>query len=301
MKEKWEEYKIIFLVIVMAVTGATTALFKIGLRELPIDLFTFIRFAFALLVLLPYLWTHKSEPIPRKQKLILISAIGAANVFLFVWGLEYTTAIISGMLYASVPLITAALASLILSEKVSIKKWLGIIVGFSGVLIIILGPTLRGSSEWGGTIFGNAIIFLAVIAFCFYSVVSKKYSSEYSPIVLVKYFFFTTFIVQSAFLLFRLENFRILADIHPVTWLAVIYSGVIGTTLYYFLYQYVIKKASPVLASTAFFLQPLANILWAWLLIGEKITSIFFFGAIFIFLGMAMVFHEQYSKPKVNN
>ena len=300
MKEKWEEYKMFFLIVIMAVTGATTAFFKIGIREIPIDLFTFIRFFFALLVLAPYLLTHKSEPITNRKKLILISIIAAANVFLFIVGLKYTTASISGMLYAAVPLITSAMAFFIIREKVSLKKWLGIIVGFIGVLVIVAAPLLRGGAAANGTLVGNLTIFIAVLAFCLYFVLSKKYSSIYSPIILTKYFFVTTFVIQAILISFHPSTFLTLKHISWTAWGTVIYSGVIGTTLYYFLYQYVIKKASPVLASTTFFLQPLANIMWAKIFIGEELTTNFFLGMILIFIGMAVVFHEQYSRPKIS-
>lgn len=297
MKEKFEEYKIISLIVVMAVFGSTGAFFKISLREMPIDLFTFLRFFFALLVFLPYLLKQQdSAVVTNKKRLILISLIGALNVFLFVWGLNHTTAIISGMLYAAVPLVTAVLALAIIKEKVSLKKWSGILVGFFGVLVIVAAPILRGASGWDGTFFGNFLILLAVLAFCLYSVLSKKYSGEFSPVALTKYFIVTNILVQFVFLLFHPGTFRILDDISLPAWLSVIYCGALGTTLYYFIYQYVIKRASPVLASTTFFLQPLAGIMWASLLIGERVTPVFFVGSIFIFLGMGLVFHEQYSK-----
>jgi drug/metabolite transporter (DMT)-like permease len=300
MKEKIQEYKLVLLIVVMAVTGATTAFFKIALREMPIGLFTFLRYFFTLLVFVPYLLTQKSEPITNRKRLSLIAVVASANVFFFVWGLGYTTAIISGMLYGSVPLVTSALAALILHEKVSFKKWLGIVVGFVGVLVIVLAPALGGEPLSTGTLFGNGVILLAVLSFCMYSVLSKKYSHEYSPITITKYFFFTTFILQTIFLLFHPSTFALLNKISLKAWLCVAYSGVIGTTVYYVLYQYVIKRASPVLASMTFFLQPLANIMWAKIFIDEKLSSTFFIGMIFIFLGMAVVFHAQYSTSRAD-
>ena len=122
MKEKLEEYKIVFFIILMALFGSTAAFFKIALREMPIDMFTFLRFLFALLAFAPYFLTKPSEVVANKKKLILISLVAVANVLLFIFGLKHTTAIISGMLYAGVPLVTAVLAFLIIDEKVSLKK-----------------------------------------------------------------------------------------------------------------------------------------------------------------------------------
>ncbi len=136
------------------------------------------------------------------------------------------------------------------------------------------------------------------MSFCLYSVISKKYSNEYSPANLTKYFILTTLVTQIFLLTFHLKELEVLTHLSLSTWLAVAFSGILGTALYYFLYQYVVKKASPVLASTTFFLQPLAGIMWAWILIGEKVTETLLLGAIFIFLGMGIVIHEQYLKTK---
>jgi drug/metabolite transporter (DMT)-like permease len=49
-----------------------------------------------------------------------------------------------------------------------------------------------------------------------------------------------------------------------------------------------------------FFLQPLANMMGAKIFIGERLSSTFFLGMIFIFLGMSVVFHEQYAAKRLN-
>src|SRR6185503_20658774 len=127
---------------------------------------------------------------------------------------------------------------------------------------LIMAPALGKISIWEGTLWGNGLILLGVVIFCLYSVISKKYGEEYPPFVLTKYFILTTLVTQSILLQFNLDSFEVLGTLSFKAWFSVIYVGAFSATIYYFIYQYVIKKASPVLASTTFFLQPLAGICW---------------------------------------
>lgn len=298
-----QKYKIFLLILLTSlVGGGTSVLFKIALREIPPDLFTFLRFLAAFIVLLPFLFKKDGVLVQNRQKIILISVIGAVNVILYITGLQYTTAIVSSMLYAAAPFVVGILSWKIVKERISFNKWLGILIGFFGMLVLIFGPNLGVSPLSNGSILGNLIIGLAIISFSLYSVLSKKYESIYSPFILTKYFIITTLVVQLILMSFHLgTSFNLLKDISPIVWFCILYSGILGTTLYYFLYQYVLKRATPVLVSTTFYLQPIATIIWARLLLGEVITPIFFIGSMLIFIGITIVFYGQYLiRPKVN-
>jgi drug/metabolite transporter (DMT)-like permease len=158
-------------------------------------------------------------------------------------------------------------------------------------------------SIWNGSLFGNLVIGLAVVSFSLYSVLSKKYQDIYSPMILTKYFVVTTIITQLALMSFHLSSsFALLQHISLKVWLVILYAGILDTTLFYFLYQYVVKRASPVLASMTFYLQPISTIILARLIFNEKMTTTFFIGSLLIFLGITLVFHEKYfGQSKVNS
>jgi drug/metabolite transporter (DMT)-like permease len=222
----------------------------------------------------------------------------------FVFGLKFTTATISQTLYAGGPLLAGVFSYFLLKEEISMKKILGIIIGFIGTAVIIFGPVINSSSIWNGTLFGNIMLSLAVVSFSLYTVLSKKCNDEYSPISFIKYFVFTTLIVQTLLLIFSpLRNeIASISYISPLAWFSIIFVGFISTTLYYFLYQRVLKTATPVLASMILYLQPLAGIIWARILLNERFTTIFIAGGLLIFTGITLVFYDRYSKhAKVNS
>lgn len=295
--------KVILVIIFLGLIGGAASTFgKIALREVSPTLFNFLRFVIAAIALLPFL-SLASSPVKNKKKLILISLFATGNVVFFVLGLKFTTATISQTLYAGGPMLAGLFSYLILKEETNFKKILGIIIGFVGTLIIIFGPAIDSHSIWNGTLFGNIMLSLAVISFSLYAVFSKKHSEEYSSLSFIKYFIFTTLAVQTTLLIFSEFKGEIASISHISTyaWFAIAFVGVISTTLYYFLYQYVLKSATPVLASMILYLQPLAGILWARILLGEKFTSIFLVGGVLIFAGIALVFYDKYFQRKVNS
>ncbi len=295
-----EKYKNLLIIIFIAILGGVAGvLFKIAVAEIPPDLFTFLRFTTAYIAFIPFLKNKGVAGAESRNKLFLISLLGTANVMFFIFGLRYTTATIAGMLYASAPLAVGIFSLIIVREKITLNKWGGIIIGFLGLAAIILAPWWGTGALSNGTLAGNLIIWLAVISFSLYSVLSKKYESVYSPIVLTKYFVLITILVQIIFLSFHPQSLLLIPHISLKSWLIVLYAGILDTTLYYLLYQYVLKRSTPVLTSMTFYIQPIANIILARLLLNEGLTTTFIFGSILIFIGISMVFRDKYLDNKV--
>jgi len=76
--------------------------------------------------------------------------------------------------------------------------------------------------------------------------------------------------------------------------------GILGTAVWYLLYQYIIKHSSPLTASTILYLQPAATFIWAFLLLGEQVTRGFLIGTALAFLGIYLTLQSP-SKKLVEN
>ena len=289
--EIFKSYKSIFLIFFTALVGSGVGVFsKISLREIPPIAFTLIRIVLAIIVLLPFLLKSRRFHFKNLKKLFFVSLLATANVTLFVFGVGKTTATVSQLLYAGVPLIAGIFSFFLLKEKIYPKKILGMVMGFAGVIFIILLPVLGKHSAINGDLVGNLIILLAVFSISLYFVFSKQFQSEYTPLEITMFFFLVTVGIQS--LLVPLE-FRQ----HQNWWrtlsaeaiFGVFYVGVFATGVYYLVYQYAIKNTTPVIASMILYLQPIFAFFWASALLGEKITPEFLVGATFAFIGVALV------------
>lgn len=269
----------IFAILIAALTSSGMSPFaKIVLQTIPPLTFTFIRFFTSFLILI--LITKKIPKISKKHiPVILFSLLSTLNVVLFAYGINKTTATIGQALYAGVPIVVLVISYFFLLEKLNIKKTIGVLIGFIGVVIMIFMPNIGKTSLHKGDIIGNIIIFFGVVLYSVYTALSKKMQRKYTPIELTSYFFLTTSIVQLFFI--PIESIKYWGwwnNINYFIYIALAYIILISTIFYYFLYQYAIKKASPVITSTLFYIQPAVAYIWSYFLLSEKLTFEFVVG-----------------------
>lgn len=251
---------------------------KIVLQTVPPLSFTFIRFFFAFLILV--IFTKKIPKISKDHiPVILFSLLSTANVILFAYGINKTTATIGQALYAGVPIVVLIISYFFLMEKLTLKKIIGVTIGFIGVIIMIILPNIGKESIHKGDIVGNITIFLGVVLYSIYTALSKKMQKKYSPIELTSYFFLTTAIVQVLLIPFEILKYGAWwNNLNPFIYISFAYIILLSTVFYYFLYQYAIKKASPIVTSMIFYLQPAVAYAWSYILLSERLTVEFVIG-----------------------
>lgn len=294
-----KSYKPVFLIFLAALVGGGVGAFaKISLQEIPPLSFTLLRFILATLILLPFVVKRKEFHFNNFKKIVAVSLLATANVTLFIFGVGRTTATISQMLYAGVPLIAGIFSFMLLKEKIYPRKLLGILIGFIGVLVIVLLPVLGKGVAFNGDLLGNLIIFVAVCSFALYSVLSKQFQKKYTPLELTMFFVLTTTLIQLLLApLDLVQHQNWWGEISLKSILGVAYVGILGTGVYYLIYQYAIKNSTPIIASMILYLQPIFAFLWASILLGEKITPEFMLGAVLAFVGVALV--TNFGKPEI--
>jgi drug/metabolite transporter (DMT)-like permease len=166
------------------------------------------------------------------------------------------------------------------------KQILGILFGFVGVALVVTLPLIEKHTSMVA-LSGNILIVGAAIAFMFYGVMSKSISTKLNatPVVLTFYFCLVTLIVSMPFAYAEMVQKGLLGAIQLKHIIAGIYTGVVGTGLFYMVYQYALKISSEVTASLFTYIQPIATILLAVLLLGEKITIPFLIGGVLAVIG----------------
>lgn len=129
--------------------------------------------------------------IPQKSSWGMICKLGMVQtVFQYIFfymGLAYTTGVKSAIINGSQTFIAILMACLIFRyEKLTLKKFMGCLIGFAGVIVINFDPSgLTG----GFTLRGEGAILVAAIAYALSSALVKRYSQKESPVVLSGYQF----------------------------------------------------------------------------------------------------------------
>lgn len=128
---------------------------------------------------------------PRKTSWKMIFKLSlfqtVLQAMLFYIGLAHTSGVKSSIIDGSGVFITILIASLVFKmEKLTLKKIIGCILGFAGVVVMNTGgPGFTA----GINFFGDGFIFLSTIAYAVSSVMIKDYSKYDNPVMLSGYQF----------------------------------------------------------------------------------------------------------------
>ena len=223
-----------------------------------------------------------------KLKMALCGVFGvAANQLLFFKGLDETTRINAAIIMVASPIIVALLSALIIKEKPSILRLIGIVVGLGGACFIILQ---NNTDNEGSTLFGNLLIILNATSYGLYLVLVKPLMSKYSPLTVIKWVFTFGLIMVLPFGLTELDT--VIWNM-PNDIILKIGFVIIFTTFFCYLFNiYGVKRVSPTVVSSYIYLQPILTSFIAVVSGHETISSAMIVSSVLIFLGVYLV-----SKP----
>lgn len=248
----------------------------------------FLRFAFASIPFLPILMYYKTWQKPYFRRLMGVAMLATVNVISYLWGIKYTTATVSQMIYAAMPLIVLLVNVLVFHRRTSWYKVVGIGIGFTGLVYILVQSILDRGTSIAGTPLGNVLIITAMVSWTMYMIFSKEMTRHFSPLeiaaVSVLSSFFPTLILASWELVFVTHHF----DHLMVGVMAAAYMGIFGTFIAYISYQYALKHTSALMTSLTNYIQPITTGILAMLILGERVTLGFIVGAFIVFSGIFM-------------
>ncbi|MEH0157753.1 DMT family transporter [Limibacter armeniacum] len=242
----------------------------------------------ALLFWLLHSLTVKEKVVRWQDYLHLAACAGfgvATNQMLFFKGLSMTSPINASVIMTSTPIIVLLVSSVLIRERITIKKFIGIGLGLIGALWLIGGEGLTFNSE---TVIGDLTVFANAAAYSIYLVIVKPLMARYHPYTITKWIFLfgTVYVLP-----FGLGEFQ---QIEWSTMPTLIIMGVlyvvIGTTfLAYLLNAVALKHVQPSIVSFYIYFQPLIATLIA-IIIGSEVLSLQkVLSAILVFIGVFLV------------
>lgn len=239
------------LALSMVFVGANVAVGKIIVEDVPIFLFSEIRFLIALLFLVPMLLFSRRQVVQlRKSHLGLLFLQSFFGVFLFsvlmLYGVRFTSAAAAGIITSTVPAVIALLSFFFLRERMSPPQAFSICLAVLGILIITFqkSPSNIDSSPM---LFGNILVFGAVISEALFTIFAKKLSTVFTPIQMatavniIGFLLFLPFAVREA-LSFDFMNLKL------SVWLLIVYYAITASVLSFVLWYQGVKKVNASLA-----------------------------------------------------
>jgi drug/metabolite transporter (DMT)-like permease len=288
MKAKKISANDFLMLLVVTVWAVNLSLVKISLGEIPPLPYNGIRLLLASAVLFVWLLLSEKNLRLRRQdvpKIIFLSISGyTLYQYLFITGINLTTASNTAVIFGSTPIMISLLSSFFKHEKIKPLGWLGIALGFAGIYLVISGRA-GGFSFSRQTWKGDLLLFAAVFLWAHYSVSARPLLKIYSPL---KFTAVTMGLGSLLFFPFSVPQLLKLpfAAISLKAWLCMLYSGVIALSLTLVLWFFSVRKVGNSQTAVYSNLQPVLAVVFAHLLLGEAITSMLLLGAVVVFIGI---------------
>nr|WP_299072091.1 DMT family transporter [uncultured Allomuricauda sp.] len=204
------------------------------------------------------------EKIEKKDwgRILVCAILGMViNMLAFFKGLQLSTPINSSVLITITPIIVVALSAFFLSEKITLNKGLGILLGFVGaVALILFGAEIRQDAP--NIPLGNFLFLVNATSYGAYLIVVKKLIEKYHPFTLMKWLFTIAIIINLPITL--PEFLEIQWSTMPVWVYATIAFVIIGTTFMTYLFNaFALSELKASTVGAFVYVQPLFGIIFA--------------------------------------
>lgn len=199
-------------------------------------------------------------------------------------GLKHTSASNGGLILGLGPLLTTVLAIMFLGNSITIARLIGIILGLTGVAMVVLK---NGSIS--GISIGDLYVFISIFSQAISFIFISKISKSLDPRLMTGYM-----LVIGSFLLFIISFFteptglQSLANGSVNIWLVFFASALLATAFGHMVYNFAVGKIGAAETSIFINLNPLFALIGAVLFLGEKIVMTQIIGFLLILSGVVL-------------
>jgi drug/metabolite transporter (DMT)-like permease len=192
----------------------------------------------------------------------------------------------AGWLISLSPVFTVFLSILFLHEKMSITKAIGMVLAITGVLII--SSTRSGQSFQFAMNIGFLFMILSTLNWAIYSVLLKSLKIPYPPLVVTFYMCLLGLILTTPFII-RNNGWENLSLLNYSEWAHLLFLGVFVSGIAYWYWGKALEVLEASKVSMFLYLEPIATLIAAVLLLQEKVLFISVAGGIIIIIGVIIV------------
>ncbi len=262
---------------------------KIALGELSPQTIILLRLLLGIALLMVIaVYTKRDFSISLKNHggIFVLALIAVFHLYIQINGLEYTTATNTGWIVGLSPVFIALLGFIIFKEKLTAPKAAGIFIAFAGLLLLISKGDISSISFIKHK--GDFLVLASAFTWSVYSIVNKKISLSYSPLMTILFLFIIMALIISPF---TVNNKTILIILHLSfkVWAAVLFLGIFCSGIAYVLWAQALKELEATKVGAVLYFEPFVTVFAAWIMLGEKITPLIILSGMVITGGVMIV------------
>ncbi len=262
---------------------------KIGVQEASPTVLVAFRMLFGALTAIIVSVYQKLEW-PRDWKtwrtyLILGPTSLAIPIFLISWGETSIDSAVASILNATVPLFTLVIAHYFLhDDKMTSQKVIGLLTGFAGIVILLLEDLLNIKQS---SILGEGAVILASLFYAASAVYARKTTAHVpgairgaAPLITATLFMWLLGpIFEKPFIIPHL----------PITWVAALWLGILGSGVAMILNYYLLHEIGPTRTVLVTYVFPPGGVLLGVIFLNEHLTWQLFLGGLLVVASLIIV------------
>jgi drug/metabolite transporter (DMT)-like permease len=269
------------LLLVSLIWGWTFYAVKGVVSVYPVFSFLSIRFALALLILLPFVWGKLRRMTSRQLRAGMLTGLFLLAGYSFqTMGLQHTSISNSGFITGLYIVLVPVFATLVLRQPPKLNVVIGLAVAAVGLVLLSFGPDFSMG-------LGDTLTLLGAIAYAAHIVSISKFGGE---VEVLPYSFvqIATVMIGCVVLAFVWDGGLALEDLSLGVLRAMLLTGVAATALVLVLQTVAQRFTSPTHAAVMYTMEPVFAVMFGCLLAGDQLTPVAWLGGGLILLGIVI-------------
>ncbi|WP_333875766.1 DMT family transporter [Flavobacterium sp.] len=229
-------------------------------------------------------------------RIIAAALFGVAlNMLTFFKGLSYTSPISSAVIMVTTPIIVLILSSILMKERMELRKIIGILLGLLGTgFLILYGKSIGNATN---APLGNLLVFINAVSYGFYLIIVKKLMDKYNAFTFVKWIYTFGLLMVIPFGWNEYQEIQWETIPSLVLW-EIVFVVVFTTFMTYLLNLVSMRELKPTTVAVFIYLQPLFATVFAMSLGKDELTVVKLLSAVLIFIGVYLVLQKKKSQAQ---
>ncbi len=221
--------------------------------------------------------------------IFILAVIAVFHLWIQVTGLKFTTASNTGWIIGTAPIFMALLGLIFFKEKLRLIKVGGIIIATFGLLLLV------GKGNPANIDFiknkGDLLVLSSAFTWGIYSMINKKISLNYSPVMTILYLFIMMAII---IIPFTVSDSSISSVVHlsSIGWIAILFLGLLCSGVSYVIWAYALREMESAKVGAYLYFEPFITVITAWIFLKEDITLLIILSGLIITAGVFLVNKE---------
>jgi drug/metabolite transporter (DMT)-like permease len=269
--------------------GSSFLWIKIAVQEVGPALLVALRLLFGVLTLLVVALFTRPEWPRRRQVWLSLALLGIINnaipYSLISWGEQYIDSSVAAVLNSTTPLFTMIIAHRFLTDdRMTSRRIFSLLMGFAGVFILLSKDLTAG---FHGSLAGQLAVLLASVSYAISSVFARRTTKGLDQTIQA-----IVPLIGADVLMWSLASAvdaPITLPAIRLTWVAILWLGVMGTGLAFLLYFYLLHSVGPTRTALVTYVFPLVAVILGVVFLNESLDWQLAAGAVLIIASVVLV------------